>query len=89
MIGKIIKDLREYRGLSLRAIEEQKGFSRSSQSQIESGKRNISWEKIEAYADALGFEIDPKKLRAAFVEKGTTEQEFEETHKLTDNDIFI
>lgn len=56
-IGRKIRALRKYKGLSLRDFEEVAGIRRGDMSDIETGKRNLTVGMLERIAEALEAEV--------------------------------
>lgn len=67
MIGKLVKRLREERGLSLKRMETETGYSRATLSLIENGKRKPTLEWISEYSKSLGFTMQISDLSITFV----------------------
>src|SRR5688572_14993254 len=56
-LGARLRDARQNRGLSLRALAEKTGFSASFLSQIELGQASPSLGSLQRIADALGVTV--------------------------------
>jgi len=56
-IGKMIKNCRESQNLSMSALARLSGVPQSSISEVESGKRQPSFESVERIIEALGFTL--------------------------------
>ncbi|MFI5430096.1 helix-turn-helix domain-containing protein [Aeromicrobium sp. UC242_57] len=59
-MGHNIRRIRRARGLSQEGLAEQLGFSRSFAQALDSGRKNVSLDKLEEYASKLG--VDPLEL---------------------------
>ncbi|HGU6173175.1 TPA: helix-turn-helix domain-containing protein [Escherichia coli] len=57
MLNERLKKIRKERGLSLRALAEKSGISKSTLNDIETGKSNPSVETLTKIAKALNIEI--------------------------------
>ena len=57
LIGERLRDARQNRGLSLRALGELTGFSASFHSQVELGQASPSVGSLQRIADALGLTV--------------------------------
>ena len=57
-VGKMIKDARQARGISLRALASQVGIHFTHLSKIENGKDNIGRESLAKIAEELGVDPD-------------------------------
>jgi transcriptional regulator with XRE-family HTH domain len=53
-LGDAVREFRKARGLSQEALADAAGIDRSHMSQIERGKRNISFLNVLRIADAMG-----------------------------------
>lgn len=59
-IGSVINQLRTEQGLTLQALADQSGVSKSYLGDIEKGRKNPTTEIIESIAEAL--ELSPRRL---------------------------
>jgi len=57
-MGKRISDLREERGWTQKQLAERAGLSITFLSEVENGKRNVSYGKLLRIADELGTSMD-------------------------------
>jgi transcriptional regulator with XRE-family HTH domain len=57
-MGKRIADLREERGWTQKQLAERAGLSITFLSEVENGKRNVSYGKLLRIADELGTSMD-------------------------------
>lgn len=55
-LGTTLKALRKMRGMTQQQVSEATGLSRTSITNIESGRQAVSFENLEKIARALGFE---------------------------------
>ena len=73
-IGERLKQLRLQKGLTQEQLSERAGLQRSHISKIEAGKYAVTFETIQAIAEALGMTvdiIDPKLADLAPMKKLT------------------
>lgn len=58
MIGEMLRELREARGVTQQFVADGTGLGRTSISQIESGRTTVTIENLFAISMALGYTVD-------------------------------
>lgn len=61
--GKIVRDIREERGISQRALADLAQVNRSSLRRIEEGKTDGQMETVERILGVLGYELEAHLVR--------------------------
>ena len=56
-LGRLLKSLREERGLRQADVAQLAGFGQSDVSKVESGERGIRFVELDFYAKALGVDV--------------------------------
>lgn len=63
-LGRAVQAIRSEQGISQTELAEATGFMQSWISNVEHGRRNVSWSNVGRLADGLGISVSELAIRA-------------------------